>query len=332
METTLSSDKLTLNDVYPNWERYRLEHTGAKNKTLRESFYCWNRFFRDSAIANCPLSSIRTKDLIRFFRDLTKDRTYTRKCIGNARGVLNGLLSYIVEEELLDANPLRDVNFKTFTYRPEEPQSDNVYSKDDVNKLLTYIENSKPEMYGLAIRMFFNLFLRIGELKALAWEDVDWEKREIYVHRQLLIEPEYAKDMSHAPRKQVVSDLMKGYTPSGYRHEYLTDEAIEILKTARKLNPEGEFIFMPYGRVMNTDTFNDHLRKACIACGIAYHSSHKIRFYAASTAYTGDNIVEIGEQMGQKHVSTTMRYLRDVVQAADKALLFKKLGKNGTEI
>ena len=101
---------------------------------------------------------------------------------------------------------------------------------------------------------------------------------------------------------------------------------------ARELNPEGEFIFMPYGRVMNTDTFNDHLRKACIVCGIAYHSSHKIRFYAASTAYTGDNIVEIGEQMGQKHVSTTMRYHRDVVQATDKALLFKKFGKNGTEI
>ena len=95
--------------------------------------------------------------------------------------------------------------------------------------------------------------------------------------------------MTHAPRKQVVSDLMKGYTSSGYRHEYLTDEALEILKAVRELNPDGEFIFMPYGRVMNTDTFNDHLKKACKACGVTYHSSHKIRFYAATSAFNDNN-------------------------------------------
>lgn len=333
METVLRPDKLTLNDVYPNWEKYRLEHTGVKNKTLRESLYCWNRFFKDSPIANCPLSSIRTKDLIRFFRDLTKGRDYTKKCISNARGVLNGIFSYIVEEEILDSNPLRDVNFKAFSYRPEEPKSDNVYSKSDVNKLLTYIEGLKPTLYELAIRMFFNLFIRIGELKALMWKDVDWEKREIYVHNQLLIEPEYNEDMTHAPRKQVVSDLMKGYTSSGYRHEYLTDEALEILKAVRELNPDGEFIFMPYGRVMNTDTFNDHLKKACKACGVTYRSSHKIRFYAASSAFNDNiDIVEIGKQMGQKNVSTTIRYLRDVIQATDKSSLFKSLGRKGTEV
>ena len=86
-----------------------------------------------------------------------------------------------------------------------------------------------------------------------------------------------------------------------------------------------------YGRTMNTDTFNHHLRKACEASGIAYHSSHKIRFYAASSAFTGDNIVEIGRQMGQKHVSTTMRYLRNVNQTDDCSSLFKALGRAGAK-
>ena len=86
-----------------------------------------------------------------------------------------------------------------------------------------------------------------------------------------------------------------------------------------------------YGRTGNTDTFNHHLRKACEASGIAYHSSHKIRFYAASSAFTGDNIVEIGRQMGQKHVSTTMRYLRNVNQTDDCSSLFKALGRAGAK-
>ena len=329
METIPSSDKLTLNDVYPSWERYRLEETGVKNKTIRESFYCWNRFFKDSPIANCPISSIKTKDLVWFFRKLTKGRKYTKKCISNARGVLNGLFSYIVEVEMLDTNPLRDVNFKSFTYCPEEPQSGNVFSKADVKKLITYIKKLEPAMYELAIWMFFNLFIRIGELMALTWKDVDWEKREIYVHTQLLIEPGYNEDMTHAPRKQVVSDMMKGNMPSGYRHESLNDDAIKILKAVKKLNPDGEFIFMPYGRVMNTDRFNAHLKKCCEACGVNYRSSHKIRFTNASTAFNGKNLVELSEQMGHKHVSTTVGYLRDVKKNEDKSALFKNLGTNG---
>lgn len=135
--------------------------------------------------------------------------------------------------------------------------------------------------------------------------------------------------MTFTSRSVSVSDRMKGNTSKGYRFEYLNDEALEILKKAKKLNPDGEFIFMPNGKPMTTDRFNRRLKKYCEACGVTYRSSHKIRFYAVSKAYTGDNIAEVSEGMGHSQVATTIHYLRNVNRTPEKkAEMYSRLGKN----
>ena len=119
---------------------------------------------------------------------------------------------------------------------------------------------------------------------------------------------------------------LKGCTSQGYRHEYLTDEAIEILKLARKLNSDGEYVFMNRNRPMITTTFNKRLKKYCSEAGIPYRSSHKIRFYAASTAYNGENLTAISRMMGHSNTATTLHYLRDTIQDEDYSAIFANLG------
>lgn len=214
-------------------------------------------------------------------------------------------------------------------YKSVEDQINNVFNKDDVDRLLTYLETKGDEPYYLAIRLFFNLFIRIGEFKALSWSDINWDDRTIYVHKQLLTERERNDDMTFSSRGVRVSNQMKGNTSKGYRYEYLTDEALEILEKAKKINPDGEFIFMPFGRPMTTDRFNRTLKKCCEECGVTYHSSHKIRFYAASSAYNGDNIADLSVLMWHSMVATTMHYLRNVRKTEEMKAMFTNLGKNG---
>ena len=96
------------------------------------------------------IGEIRPITLIRFFREVTKDRQHTHKRISNARSVLNGIMSYAIEEEIISHNPVSDVNFKQFTYKPVEVQSDNVFSRDDTHKLLHYL-SCITEPYSLVI-------------------------------------------------------------------------------------------------------------------------------------------------------------------------------------
>ena len=322
-------DKLSLEALYPDWAKYRRDKTSVKPKTIQESVYCWNRFYKDTELAQMPIREIKPLLLTRFFREMTSNRDLTHKSVSNARGVLNGLLSYAVEEGIIETNPLRDVNFRTFTYKPVENQTSNVYQKDDVEVLLTYLEkNYESDDYALAIRLFFNLFIRIGEMKALSWNDVDFEKRTIYIHRQLLTDRILNDDMTFTSRGAHVSNQIKGNTSKGFRYEFLTDDAVEILQKAKELNPDGDFIFMPNGKPMTTDRFNRKLKKYCEECGIEYHSSHKIRFYNASSAYDGNNIASLSVLMGHSEVATTIHYLRNVNSMTDNSHMFANLGKS----
>ena len=66
----------------------------------------WNKFFKDTSLAKMKIGEIKPITLIRFFREVTKNREHTHKRISNARSVLNGIMSYAIEEEIISHNPV----------------------------------------------------------------------------------------------------------------------------------------------------------------------------------------------------------------------------------
>lgn len=282
-------------------------------------------FFKDTELIHTKVKDVKPITLIRFFREVTRNREYTHKRISNARSVLNGIMSYAIEEEIIDHNPVSDVNFKQFTYKPVENQSDNVFSYEETQKLLSYLQGIY-EPYSLAIQLSFYLFIRVGETKAIQWQDIDYKNRSVYLHRQVTCARILNDDLTLSKRQVTVAKQMKGNTSKGFRKQYLTDEALSILKKAKEINPNGIYIFEPNGSLMTTDSFNRRLKKYCREAGVPYYSSHKIRFYNASTAYDGKNLTAISHLMGHSKVETTIHYLRNVHKDENPMLAFKNLG------
>ena len=271
------------------------------------------------------VADVTAKVLYTYFRKLTKDREYTKQMVTNIRSVFSGMFSYAVENEIIEHNPIRDVDTKRLPFKPTQDKRDDVFTHEEATKLLTYLEPS-DDPYALAIRLDFNLFIRIGELAALKWENIDFEKKNVYICHQITYEPELDDDLTFTDKKMVTEDYLKGCTSQGFRTEHLRDEAIEILKRAREINPDGEFVFMPFGKPIITTTFNKRLKKYCKVAGVPYHSSHKIRFYVCSTAYNGENLTQVSRMMGRSQTSTTLHYLRDVNQEDACAEVFSRLG------
>ena len=304
---------------------YKRDDTSVKAQTIQEYVSEWNRFFKDTELVKMKIGEIKPITLIRFFREATKDRQFTHKRVSNARSVLNGIMSYAIEEEIISHNPVSDVNFKQFTYKPVEVQSDNVFSRDDTHKLLNYLR-CIIESYSLAIQLSFYLFIRVGETKAIRWEDIDYNNRLVYLHRQATCERTLNDDLTFSSRKVKVVNQMKGNTSHGFRKQFLTDEALKILHKAKELNPNGIYVFEPNGEIMTTDSFNRRLKKYCKEAGVPYHSSHKIRFYNASTAFDGNNLTTLSYLMGHSETATTLHYLRNVNKRKNDRLAFQNLG------
>ena len=95
---------------------------------------------------------------------------------------------------------------------------------------------------------------------------------------------------------------------------------------AKELNPNGIYVFEPNGEIMTTDSFNRRLKKYCKEAGVPYHSSHKIRFYNASTAFDGNNLTTLSYLMGHSETATTLHYLRNVNKRKNDRLAFQNLG------
>lgn len=302
---------ITLEEVYRRFMLYRRDRNKVTPKTIRENANDWNRFLKDSELAQKPICSITTKDYLHFFEEITLSRTLTNKAVTNLKSLLNKIYGYCIREELVEQNPLVSIDFSEFDYFVPD-NSRKVYSVEDRDHLLEYLYNIK-EPYSLAIQLAFQITCRIGELEALCWEDIDFDARTISISKQATRESLLNDDLSFSAHTMEIVPRTKGNSSSGKRVLPMTPEAERILQSAKEINPDGQFVFMPYGRIMLNDTFNEYLRKYCEAIGIPYLSSHKIRFTSCSLLYrTSSDLGETSQAMGHSQAATTLHYIRNV--------------------
>lgn len=302
--------KISLEKLFPEFMLYRRNKGKVSSKTLEENKNFWNRFLKDTNMVKKPICDLTVKLYIDFFEELTKNGEYSAKCIGNLKALLNKMYDYAIREEIVEHNPLKNIDFKEFNYFVPF-NDDKVYRNEDRLKLLHHLQNV-DDPYALAIRLMFQLTIRIGELKSFRWSDVDFYDRTISISKQALNNRSMNDDLSFSSRETVVVNQTKKNTPQGKRKLRLTSEAIKILEKAKEINPNGEYIFMPRGKLMLTDTFNEHLKKYCSECNIPYYSSHKIRFTSASNLYNGKNLTQVSRALGHSQVATTLHYFRNV--------------------
>ena len=201
------------------------------------------------------------------------------------------LISFRIDDVLEDIEWGKNA-FRTACKDDEEE----VFTDDEVNTLAEYFKR-KPTGKHLGLLIVFATGLRIGELAALKWTDV--RDDGLYVHRT---ETTWTDDDHHT--HCVVRNLPK--TRAGQRRVPIPGSGKWIIEELRKLNPDGEYVFMLNGSRTRAIYFRKALYKACDAVGIPRRSPHKIRKTSASILL--DNNVApklIIETMGHTDISTT---------------------------
>lgn len=150
--------------------------------------------------------------------------------------------------------------------------------------------------------------LRVGELLALKHEDID--ENFIYINRSLRQNYKIDENMNFKLSNVTNEERLKGNEESGFRAIFLTENSKRILKKVHNLNPNGEFL-LKYGRQLNSQTFNEYLRKYCQKAGVKYRPSHQIRFTMATALYeSGVALTELSGMLGHADTITTWHYIR----------------------
>ena len=174
--------------------------------------------------------------------------------------------------------------------------------------------------------------LRTGEMIVLTWDCIDFDKRELYVRKQMEFRYKQQKWRACSPK-----------SVSGFRTVPLTDEAIEILKKiyatkdVRKQSPELEqiltytdtkdlvektlnmkdlvFINFRTGMPNKSSSYDTHIAKLCSEAGIKPFGMHVLRHtFATRCIEAGMNPKTLQKILGHASLSTTMDTYVDVTK------------------
>ena len=174
------SSRARLEDYARDWVRTYQGRTsrGIRAETILE-------YERDLELHVLPvlgrrrLSEIEQRELKALARALA-DKDLSAATVRVVMAPLRALFATAVEEGLLRTNPA--AGLRLGGGRTADPAAKRrALDEDQLAKLIS----ETPERWRLLIRFLAQTGLRVGELIALRWEDVDLEGRRVSVHRRL---------------------------------------------------------------------------------------------------------------------------------------------------
>lgn len=301
---TIVNKNATLEQVFEEYFVVRQGDQSKSTETFRNERIDWNRFLANSKLAKMPIRSITVSDLKEYFGELTGRGNLKKKAARKPLTILNAVFDYATPA-YCEHNIAREINLNNFHFSMESAVD--VFSDEEETTLLEYIRSLPQTVYTLAIRLDFCFNVRIGELRALTWDDYDEKEGSIKVWHQVVL------DKVDGRRTTVDIPYTKGNRESGIRVLPVSEEAKEILAELRKINGGCHYILQSKGKLpITTKHFNSHLRAFCAKCGINYHSSHKVRYLGITKLYeAGVDEVVIQRTAGHSTVDMTRHYNRD---------------------
>jgi integrase len=239
-----------------------------------------------------PINDIKRKDLKVFF-----DKKYSEGLsvgtIKLIRTSINGVLSYAIELELIESNPMRDVVLK---YK-KNPFEINPLTESEAHLVLEQTKGFMEGKYYPVILCALRTGMRIGEIQALKWDDIDFENRQIEVQRS------YRKgqmtDTKNHKRRKVDMSLHLTETLKAHR----TAQKRDALKNGK---PISGFVFTgKRDEMLNRSTFRHALNKSTEVIG-RHIRTHNLRHsYATIRLMKGHNIGDVSYQLGHSSIKIT---------------------------
>lgn len=224
-----------------------------------------------------PLNQIGPAE-IEAYKARKLEAKLARKTLNNHLTVLRKLLSTAVEWRLLPGTP------QIKWLKPPPPEFD-FLTFDESDQLIAAADCEWRAMITVALRTG----LRLGELLALRWSDVDLEVGRIVVRR--------------AVARGVVGTPKNGRT----REVALSKQALEVLQN----HPErGQLVFCtPAGQMLTRGATKWPLYRACECAGLRRIGWHVARHtFASHLVMRGAPIRTVQELLGHSTIEMTMRY------------------------
>ena len=287
--------------LYKDWLWYWMQ---KKKDYIKESTYSnYSNIISNHIIpelGNIKLSNLNNKLIQEYL--INKYKTgrldgnggLSNKTIRDIIAVVKSSLKYAIKEEMIN-----NINLD-FTY-PKIGNKDKIYiiPKKDQEKLITYIkQNENTRSLGVLLALYSGI--RIGELCALQWKDIDFKNNILHINKTL--QRIYIKDNKESVSKIIITNPK---THNAERDIPLNKRFADILKKYQ--TESNNYILSNCDKWIEPRTYRRYFKKCLDKAKIGQINFHGLRHtFATNCIKLGVDYKTVSELLGHANVNITL--------------------------
>ncbi len=286
VQVTNRAKSITFDEYFVEWFETRRNQATSGWRTSQLHFY---RDHIREVLGRIPLASVTPQHIARVLNLLAEKRRseQTRLHIYN---LMRKAFSDAIEIfHLLHINPVHR------SFKPRLPQKEARFlAVAEVRRLLLHVQDSP---YEIAVWLGAYMGLRVGEIQALRWEDIDLDRQVLHVRR------------SYSKAESVTRDYPKGRRQHSHR---IPRELVTKLENL-KLTATADLVATPPGwRMLDYSNYRRVLMGFCKQAGVGLIATHGLR-HSSSEVWmeAGASRDDLRILFAHQDSKTTDRYVHD---------------------
>ncbi len=307
---------ITLSDYIRDYlYNYKLGH--IKDTTFDRYESAFNNHIKNSQISNLLINNINPNDIQCFINTFPQKYSYSTSKKLYEILTMTFRFAYNSQDIKLDINSIINLPPKSKFKDIKIVLPYTKYELDIMNVAFVdkYVENPRLYRYAPVYTFISITGLRLGELLALRWSDINMIDRIIDINKTVSV----VKDRKRG--KGVLYIITKPKTQKSIRSIYLSDKAIELLNIIYKRNEELNYSndYIVSGKndgFIQPSSFQKTFRNICKDCNIEHRGIHALRHtFASNLIEKGVDVKVVSELLG--HTSIQFTYDRYVHSSND---------------
>ncbi|MBV4414684.1 tyrosine-type recombinase/integrase [Clostridium tyrobutyricum] len=321
-----TDEKITVQEWFKIW-LYEYRINDLRPSSLAEYDSLFKNYILNSQIGMKKLKDLKTTNIQAYYNILIKNNNKTPNTIKSINKILKPALNQAVRENYIMINPCNNVILPKITNKREIQ----IFTLEEEKDFIKSIGNHRHRALFILV---LGTGLRIGEVIALKWSDIDFENNELKVKRTLKRVSKINVEDSEENKTSIIEQEPK--TKNSKRTVPIPGNVLEELKKHKirqaqeKLKAGDAYVnndlLFPneIGEPTDTRNLTRSYKRALNRAKIEYRNFHALRHTYATRLFEADvPLKTVQELLGHADISTTANIYTHVlpkqkIKAVDK--------------
>lgn len=307
----------TILSEYDDWMAYRLL-TCNRDTTVHRNDADWEKYYINDEVSykfiTTDIEMLSKNDILAWLVYICKTYETTKTKFYSITLIARSIFEYLYDQEKIDHNTFADVKTPTnhFITKRKPKSITQVFTPLEEKQMITaalnrYERRGGRNIFLFAVPFLFYTGLRVGELAALQWDDIDDDY--ITVHQSLKACKDYVNGI-WLPREPKIHHSLKKNAPP--RTVPVNDKLRDILGIMRKhyerLGEDPIYVFEKEEKLISVSSIGTMFEEFCIEIGTCHKSPHKARkTFISRLIDNGIPLNTIREISGHEDERTTLQ-------------------------